>query len=108
MLLGRVVEPGEPLWLDSDRAEALAYMNHLDVERAERCPDCGTKPEDWVDERGRDLAEPALIVDISAVTSCPGCKAVEAARNQHTENGHDVSKARISIVHASPMDFVPD
>lgn len=35
--MGRVVAEGEPLWLDEDRAWALAL---LDVE-ADACPECG-------------------------------------------------------------------
>ena len=37
MFLGRVVEPGEPLWLDEDRDYALA-LHFLD---AETCSGCG-------------------------------------------------------------------
>ncbi|NXY93499.1 hypothetical protein HYE82_03560 [Streptomyces sp. BR123] len=35
--MGRAVAPGEPLWLDEDRAWALALA---EVER-DSCPDCG-------------------------------------------------------------------
>lgn len=45
MLLGRVVGPGEPLWTDEDRSDALAWHR----EQQAKCPQCGT-PRDEADK----------------------------------------------------------
>jgi len=47
VFLGRVVADGEPLWLEEDRAWALALAQ---VE-ADSCPECG---QPWVEATDRD------------------------------------------------------
>ncbi len=57
----------------------LAFERHLAEVAADRCPSCGTEPSDWVDERGRRLAEPAWIPE---VIDCVGCDTIDAARSE--------------------------
>ncbi|WNI16906.1 hypothetical protein [Actinacidiphila sp. ITFR-21] len=64
VFMGRVVQPGEPLWLPDDRAWALALAQ---VE-ADRCPDCGTE---W-----GDATAPENEFEFDAeVIRCHACKA---------------------------------
>lgn len=66
MFYGRVVRPGEPLWLPDDTEKALAYEAAI----RQACPRCATRPEDWVDDDGKPYDPPLL----EAVTRhCEGC-----------------------------------
>ncbi|TKJ24367.1 hypothetical protein [Blastococcus sp. CCUG 61487] len=61
VFLGRVVGPGDPAWLRSDRDAAVEWAAH----EARRCGSCGTHPDDWADNRH---AHHAHLSD-----QCPGC-----------------------------------
>jgi hypothetical protein len=46
VFLGRVVGGGDPAWLDTDRALALAWQ----AEKNSTCS-CGTRDDEWVEDR---------------------------------------------------------
>lgn len=75
MFLGRVVLPDEPVWLDADREKVRALVS---VWRTE-CRQCGTRRDDWVDERGFPLDEPAWMLE---PVHCIGCDEYEKAHKQ--------------------------
>lgn len=70
----------------------LAFERHLRTVNADRCPSCHTKPSDWVDDRGRRLAEPAWIVEVE---TCPGCDVTDAALSGVPEADRHRAKARL-------------
>lgn len=76
MFLGRVVGPGEPLWLEEDRAWALALAQ---VE-AEQCPGCGQPLAETTDP-GAQYAYQAKI------TRCHACAAVAREGRDFAEHG---------------------
>jgi hypothetical protein len=51
VFLGRAVGPGQPQWTADDRDKALWWMLH----EREKCPNCGTRPEEWDPAQGGDL-----------------------------------------------------
>lgn len=50
MFLGRVVGPGDPVWLPADRDKALWWLVH----EAEKCPNCRLAPREFDPEQGGD------------------------------------------------------
>jgi hypothetical protein len=64
VFLGRVVEPGEPLWLPEDRAWALALLN---VE-ADCCPEC-RQPWSEATDRANEEAYRAELIRCHACTA---------------------------------------
>ena len=70
MYSGRTVKPGEPLWLEDDREVADAVLL-LD---AETCPRCGTRDDEWQDEKG----EPYVPEYKATERKCWGCVAIES------------------------------
>ncbi|MFE7509755.1 hypothetical protein ACFU8I_00715 [Streptomyces sp. NPDC057540] len=77
MFLGRVVADGEPLWLDEDRAWALAL---LDVE-ANQCPDCG-QPWDEATDKDNEFAYQAQLILCHACTT-----SAKTVRSYQDKNG---------------------
>lgn len=71
VLLGRIVGPNDPLWLDSDREKAVWWATY----QAQTCPDCGTRPDEWTDDPNAFAPEPHF---------CRGCE-VAAQGNDHLE-----------------------
>jgi len=71
MFLGRVAKSGDPAWLDTDRAYALAWTQ----DKKATCR-CGTRADEWVDD------EDAYI---SAHYTCPGCVRLQ----EHAANNLD-------------------
>ena len=67
--------PGEAEWTENDRLKVLAYMQW----KGSICPNCGTRNEDWVDERGRLLDEPKYE---AATYKCYGCEQLDMLREQ--------------------------
>ena len=68
MFLGRVVTPGEPLWIDEDRAYALALLSY----EADQCSGCGG--------RRSQTTDPAMDGHFKATPiRCFGCEAVAKA-----------------------------
>lgn len=78
MFRGRVVGPGEPLWLDSDRDEALALQA---VEAAE-CPGCG-EPRETSMAVESDGAYDADVVLCHACAAMGRASHAYAKDNQH-------------------------
>lgn len=79
----------------------LAFERHLRTVDADRCPSCHTERSDWVDGKGRRLAEPAWIVEVE---SCPGCDVIDAARSEIPEADRHRSMVRLRA--ARPSDFI--
>lgn len=52
-------------WEPQDQDAALAWSEH----DAQRCPDCGTHPDEWDERRGGHRH--AYVVDVKR---CPGCE----------------------------------
>lgn len=88
MFRGRIVGPGEPLWLDDDRATALAYRKWLREDEATRCPRCRTRESDWIDpESGRPLRDPLWE---AVIRECAGCaEAVDVEGDMTDEQRRD-------------------
>lgn len=63
------------MWTDEDQDKVHALLQ----ERMSVCSRCGTRPEDWVDEKGMPLAEP---VYETTTRRCHGC--AEISREQET------------------------
>jgi len=71
------------LWLDDDQDAALAYLDLLAEDRAQRCPSCGTLPGDWIDPAtGHDYRDPPYL---ARVIECEGCRAIADAREELTD-----------------------
>jgi hypothetical protein len=66
-------------WPTEDQDKALAYS----VFKRTTCDRCGTIPEDWLDEDGRELDDPPYKV---ASRYCPGCATLEAVRDEIPKN----------------------
>lgn len=75
VFLGRVVADGEPLWLDDDRAWALA----LTQVEADSCPECG-QPWGEATDQGNEFAYRAELVRCHACTT--SAKAVKAYQDR--------------------------
>jgi hypothetical protein len=61
-------------WSSEDIERVLAFQLY----KSEICPQCGTKDEDWVDDKGRALDEP---VYEAATVRCFGCQQIETLRD---------------------------
>ena len=96
---GRVVEPGDPLWLPDDLDAATAFEEWLITERAEHCHRCGTRPDDWNDDRGIRRRVPPYVTKI---VDCPGCR--ELADNSLGSNDEGVKSGwrRVELVPYDP------
>lgn len=86
VFLGRVVGPGEPLWLDEDRAWALALA---DVE-ADQCPDCG---QPW-HETSLPESEGGYRAEL---LRCHACATGAMKLHAHQESGGDTRGIHVSI-----------
>lgn len=82
---------GPPRWTDLDRVKALAFA----AWQREACPDCGTRPQEWVPALGGD--RDAYVADY---TYCPGC-----ARLRELEKSvEDTDRARGIHLHLVPLE----
>ncbi|MEO3978768.1 hypothetical protein [Streptomyces sp. CAU 1734] len=86
MFLGRAVQPGEALWLEEDRAWALALA---DVE-ADTCPDCGHSWSETSAPGAEGQYEAALI-------RCHACATGAKKINAFREGGGDPVGIHLSI-----------
>lgn len=86
VFLGRVVSAGEPLWLDEDRAWALALA---DVE-ADSCPDC-KRP--W-SETSSPESEGTYQAE---VLRCHACSAGATKLHSFEKAGGDTRGVHVSI-----------
>ncbi len=76
VLLGRVVEPGEPQFLPEDRAKLHAYWQW----RREHCAGCNQRRSDWTDADGKELIDPPFEI---AIDICPACSWLEEWQDEH-------------------------
>jgi hypothetical protein len=76
VFLGRVVQEGEPLWLDEDRAWALAL---LELEK-NACPECG-QPWDVATSKDNEFNFHAELIRCHACTT--SAKAVKAYQDRN-------------------------
>lgn len=67
---------GPPRWDPDDRDKALAWHLH----ELERCPSCGTRPEEWDPERGGDRN-----AYVGEARHCRGCE-VKAQADDELEH----------------------
>lgn len=84
--MGRVVAPGDPLWLDEDRSWALALA---EVER-DSCPDCGHPWSEASAEENEFDYEVALL-------RCHACAAGARQSRNFEKSGGDASGLHLSI-----------
>lgn len=84
--MGRVVAPGEPLWLPEDRAWALALA---EVER-DSCPDCGQPWSEASKAENEDQYD-------AEVLRCHACVAGARRAHQFQESGGDARGLHVSI-----------
>jgi hypothetical protein len=76
---GRVVGPGDPAWLETDRGYALAWR----ADQASTCR-CGTRPDEWAED------EHAYI---SNHTYCEGCARIAEEQNNVPRDGEGRPRA---------------
>lgn len=57
-------------WSDEDLVMEMAITTVLSIEAHDRCPDCGITPAEMRNELGRDLDEPAFMIDWHDCASC--------------------------------------
>lgn len=84
--MGRAVGPGEPLWLDEDRAWALALA---EVER-DACPDCG---QPWSEASAKENEfeyEATVLV-------CHACATGARKAHAHQKAGGDPKGLHVAI-----------
>lgn len=86
MFLGRVVLPGESLWLDEDREK----MRALWIDEAERCPTCGVHESEIADEKGYPLNPPHVIPETHRCYVCEEADRVRAAVPRDQDRGISV------------------
>jgi hypothetical protein len=62
-------------WSEGDQDKAIAWM----LADLTRCPTCGTVPEDWLDEDGKDREPPPFE---ARSKRCVGCATILDVRKQ--------------------------
>ncbi|MFB6977684.1 hypothetical protein [Streptomyces scopuliridis] len=85
--MGRAVAPGEALWLDEDRAWALALA---EVEK-DCCPDCGN-PWSEASKIENEYAYEAELL------RCHACATGARSAHAYQESGGDVRGIHVSIM----------
>ena len=89
MFRGRVVAPGEPLWLDDDRDEAVALL----TEEAATCQ-CG-------EPRETSMAPESDGAYAAEVVICHACAAMSRAANAFTKD-HPQQGGVLTRIHVRP------
>lgn len=79
-------------WDADDREKAIAF--HL--RRAETCPDCGTRRDEWSPDAGGHRSAYVATTD-----RCPGCVAVEN-KKRDLENRDKVPAATAVVLKRNP------
>jgi hypothetical protein len=82
-------------WDEEDQAKALAYQRWT----AARCPQCGSFPDEWLDERGRLLIDPPYEAEI---VSCNGCRAVAEVQEEAHRHDPDDKGLRVRLTVPRP------
>lgn len=81
-------------WAPEDRAKQLAYSVWQNEERADRCPSCGERHADWLDENG-DVLRDAPKKVVASPAAC-GCELIDEAREQ-TKDRRDLRFRLVDI-----------
>ena len=92
MFLGRVVGPGAPAWLDTDRGYALAWKTN---QRA-TCSGCGTRADEW------DEDDDAYISDHH---TCEGCARLAQEQASNLDKAADGSVLPGQHPHLVPREL---
>lgn len=66
-------------WPPDDQAKAIGRLFAERQRAAETCPDCGTKPDDWLDENKRKLIPAPFTAEYE---NCEGCSTRGRARDE--------------------------
>lgn len=90
VFLGRVVGKNDPYWLESDQDKAIMWK----IWSSETCPQCGTRNEGWVDEKGRYLEEPKYEVVTHKCFGCEEVKRMESAIPSDSKGVYVVARKR--------------
>lgn len=85
-------------WDELDQDKSIAWM--LD-ERA-KCPECGTYPDEWLDDSGRDVDPPPYVTEI---VRCIGCVHQDDA---HKRIPKDLVGAKVRFVPFDGESYVPE
>lgn len=105
MFLGRVVGPGEPLWLPDDADKVIAYRRW----EASLCGTCRTRKADWLDADGLPLDPPPYQ---PVAHRCPGCADVARLNRHLGEMKADVDGAFVALEpfdpDRRPFDAAPE
>jgi hypothetical protein len=92
IFLGRVVGPGSPQWTVDDRDKALWWMIH----DREKCPNCGTRHEEFDPEQGGDLHAYEW-----KYTHCRGCEILAQGQDSLEKNRKNGSLRRGTSIRLS-------
>lgn len=80
---------GDATWSEMDRVKVVAYR----MVRAEECPNCGTRPDQWVDAEGRRLNPFA-----ADMIRCEGCARVEELQAQlDKDSGSKITRRGVRV-----------
>lgn len=100
-----LIAGGPDQWDDVDAALAIAYEQWRRLDQAARCHTCGTRPEDWTDEGGHHLLEPAW--DLEDVT-CEGCRRRDARQEELRTAGDTAGRTVRFRAHIPESDIDDD
>ncbi|MFE6785201.1 hypothetical protein ACFVFF_23380 [Streptomyces sp. NPDC057680] len=87
VFMGRAVAPGEPLWLDEDRAWALALAQ---VEQ-DSCPDC-RQPWTEASHQDNEFGYEAELI------RCHACSTGAKALHTYQESGGNAQGLHVSVL----------
>lgn len=88
VFLGRVVVPGEPLWLAEDRAWAVALLEY----EADMCSGCGQPRSESMDAKHEEDYRPAAL-------RCHACASIARASERFAATPHADTKGLMFGVH---------
>lgn len=89
VFLGRVVGPGDPMWLEDDQDKALEWLRR----EKQKCPGCRTTREEW-------QRDPTAYIGAHEI--CPFCEVLE----QERDNVDDDAKGVRVYLRPNPKDPV--
>lgn len=76
-------------WDEADKTAALAYRRW----KATRCPKCGSRHSDWIDDEGHLIQEPSLH---GKAERCEGCAEISATWDKIPSEDRDGVTVRLS------------
>jgi hypothetical protein len=79
-------------WADDDQHKLLAFRQW----NADRCPGCGTFPNDWINDLGRLVDDPPF--EAYAI-ACNGCRAIDMTQRDLPKDdpGYRVKLRTVSL-----------